>query len=54
MKENTGTVFCISCNELIKLEYASFVFKTGFYLREYPLAQCSDCHSLQEKQEMAS
>jgi hypothetical protein len=49
-----GLVFCISCKQLMEPESDSFVFKTGFYMREYPLAQCSCCRQLQEKKDMAS
>jgi hypothetical protein len=37
------SVYCIICQQLVPRGKSQRVFKTGFYKREFPLAQCVDC-----------
>jgi hypothetical protein len=41
-------VVCVCCTQMVKLEDAHVVFKTGFYQAKYPLSVCCKCHDRYE------
>lgn len=43
MKLNENLVYCIVCQQLVLKAKSQWIFKTGFYMQEYALAQCNDC-----------
>lgn len=45
MEPKENLVYCIVCQQLVAKENCERVFKTGFYMREFPLAECRSCHA---------
>lgn len=35
--------YCIKCDQLVAIEQARTLFRTGYYCNEYPLGCCTDC-----------
>lgn len=38
-----GQFYCVACNELIGLQEARLLFKSGYYTVIYPLGCCRSC-----------
>jgi hypothetical protein len=41
--------YCLKCGQLIDVNRASRLFRTGFFHIEYPLGCCSSCESKDDK-----